>query len=109
MAEQTTIPDYQEEDRLHEAIASFEQALDAGAVPDPRQWLDRYPEVAGRLAEFFADQHELRRRLGDGLPWARPRCRLPGVDKPRGLVSTRAGSSGHSTALAPGEQPCPLA
>jgi hypothetical protein len=49
MAEQTTVPDYQEEDRLHEAIASFEQARDAGAVPDPRQWLDRYPEVAGRL------------------------------------------------------------
>jgi WD40 repeat protein len=72
MAEKTTAFDYQEEDRLHEAIASFEQARDAGAVPDPRQWLDRYPEVAGRLAEFFADQNELRRRLGDGLPDARP-------------------------------------
>ena len=72
MAEQTTIFDYREEDRLHEAIASFEQARDAGAAPDPRQWLDRYPEVTGRLAEFFADQHELRRRLGDGLPDSRP-------------------------------------
>src|SRR6516164_6088717 len=72
MAEQTTIPDYQEEDRLHEAIASFEQARDAGAFPDPRQWLNRYPEVAGRLAEFFADQNELRRRLGDGHPDSRP-------------------------------------
>ena len=71
MAEKTTILDYQEEDRLHEAIASFEQARDAGAVPDPRQWLDRYPEVAGRLAAFFADQHELRRRLGDGLAHSR--------------------------------------
>jgi len=72
MAEKTTVFDFREEDRLHEAIASFEQARDAGAVPDPRQWLDRYPDVAGRLAEFFADQHELRRRLGDGLPDSRP-------------------------------------
>src|SRR6516162_4967558 len=71
MAEQTTILDYQDEDRLHEAIASFEQARDAGAAPDPRQWLDRYPEVAGRLAEFFADQNQLCRRLADGLPDSR--------------------------------------
>jgi serine/threonine protein kinase len=73
MAEQTTVFDHHEEDRLHEAIASFEQARDAGAVPDPRQWLARYPEVAGRLAEFFADQNQLRRRLGEGLPDTRPR------------------------------------
>src|SRR5215510_7179055 len=72
MAEQTTVFDYREEDRLHEAIASFEQACDAGASPDPRQWLERYPEVAGRLAEFFADQNQLRRRLADGLPDSRP-------------------------------------
>src|SRR5262245_60538415 len=67
MAEQTTTVGYQEEDRLHEAIASFEQARDAGEAPDPRQWLDRYPEIAGRLAKYFADRDELRRRLGDAL------------------------------------------
>src|SRR5215831_4341756 len=45
---------YDPDDRLHEAIASFEEARDAGLNPDPEEWLARYPDVAERLREYFA-------------------------------------------------------
>jgi serine/threonine protein kinase len=45
---------YDPEDRLHEAIASFEQAVDAKLNPDPEEWLARYPDVAERLRAHFA-------------------------------------------------------
>src|SRR5215831_9914650 len=51
--EASTIAD-DPEDRLHEAIASFEEARDAGLNPDPAEWLARYPDVAERLREYFA-------------------------------------------------------
>jgi serine/threonine protein kinase len=45
---------YDPEERLYEAIASFEQARDEGLNPDPEEWLARYPDVAERLREYFA-------------------------------------------------------
>src|SRR5215470_4894580 len=45
---------YDLEDRLHEAITSFEEARDAMLNPDPEEWLARYPDVAERLREYFA-------------------------------------------------------
>src|SRR5262245_28072171 len=45
---------YDPDDRLHEAVASFEQAHDDGLNPDPAEWLARYPDVAERLREYFA-------------------------------------------------------
>jgi predicted Ser/Thr protein kinase len=42
------------DDRLYEAIASFEDALGAGLNPDPAEWLVRYPDVAERLREHFS-------------------------------------------------------
>lgn len=36
---------------LVEAIQEFQAALDRGEVPDRRQWLDRFPEIADQLAE----------------------------------------------------------
>jgi Ca-activated chloride channel family protein len=47
------------DERYHEAVASYLQALDAGSTPDRRQWLDRYPEVAPRLEGFFADHDRM--------------------------------------------------
>jgi type VI secretion system protein ImpC len=47
------------EERYHEAVASYLQALDAGGNPDRRQWLDRYADVAPRLAAYFADHDRL--------------------------------------------------
>jgi serine/threonine protein kinase len=53
----------EDDDRLHEAITAFEEARDAGLNRDPQEWLRRYPEVAGRLADYFADGEVLGRRL----------------------------------------------
>src|SRR5262249_37949413 len=47
-------------DRLYEAIASFERALDAGQTPEPAEWLARYADVGQDLKKFFADQAHLR-------------------------------------------------
>ena len=46
-------------DRLHAAIASFEQARDAHQGVTPQQWLDRYPEIAPKLAEYFTGIKDL--------------------------------------------------
>ena len=51
---------YEPDDRLAEAIASFEEARDAGLNPDPGEWLRRYPDVAVKLVEFFAREERLR-------------------------------------------------
>src|SRR5262245_24063394 len=58
--EPPTVP-YDPDDRLHEAIASFEQAVDAKLNPDPEEWLARYPDVAERLREHFAATGLLKR------------------------------------------------
>jgi hypothetical protein len=68
--------DHDPDDRLHGAIVSFEQARDDGRNPDPAAWLDDYPDVAARLAEYFADQNGLKRLAAPLLP-AAPVCSLP--------------------------------
>jgi tRNA A-37 threonylcarbamoyl transferase component Bud32 len=62
--------DHEDDDRLHEAITAFEEARDAGLDPDPQEWLRRYPEVAGRLADFFAARNGLRKLATPLLPAA---------------------------------------
>lgn len=49
------------DDRFNEAIATFEDARDAGLTPDPLIWLSRYADVADRLRKFFVN----RKYLGD--------------------------------------------
>jgi tRNA A-37 threonylcarbamoyl transferase component Bud32 len=59
ITEPTLVLNHQE--RLHEAVASYLQALDAGAAPNQGDWLERYAEVADDLRAFFADQERLHR------------------------------------------------
>jgi serine/threonine protein kinase len=59
---------YDHNDRVHEAIASYEEAQDVGDEPDPQDWIGRYPEVAGRLAEFFAARKGLQQLATPLLP-----------------------------------------
>jgi serine/threonine protein kinase len=51
---------YRPDDRFLEAVAAFEEARDAAGNPNPTEWLQRYPDIAGRLREFFADERKLR-------------------------------------------------
>src|SRR5688572_25102593 len=44
--------------RLAEVIASFLQDIDAGQKPDRQDLLNRHPELAKDLAEFFASQDQ---------------------------------------------------
>jgi serine/threonine protein kinase len=76
--EPTTGPD-NTADRLHEAIASFEEARDAGLDPDPREWLRRYPDVAGRLADFFAARKDLGKFAAPPLPAGTPADPFPDI------------------------------
>jgi hypothetical protein len=77
--ERTTIP-YDPEDRLHEAITSFEQACDDGLNPDPAVWLARYSDVSDRLRKYFANQAGSKRRAEP----LRPPSPVSGLPRPFG-------------------------
>jgi hypothetical protein len=49
------------ERQLDEIITAYLKACEAGAKPDPDEWLARYPQLAAELAEFFAGQASLDR------------------------------------------------
>jgi WD40 repeat protein len=46
---------------LDEVITAYLKACEAGAKPEPAEWLARYPDLAAELAEFFAGQASLDR------------------------------------------------
>jgi WD40 repeat protein/tRNA A-37 threonylcarbamoyl transferase component Bud32 len=50
---ESTILNVGELQGLDEAIGAYYEAVDRGEAPDPIAWQNRYPELAGELAEFF--------------------------------------------------------
>src|SRR5437763_11495728 len=42
------------EERLDEAVADYLRAAEAGAEPDPKEWLARHPDLAPDLERFLA-------------------------------------------------------
>jgi serine/threonine-protein kinase len=65
-------------ERRDEAVASYLQALDAGARPDPRAWLERYPDLTQELEAFFAGQERLQ-CLAEPVRAAIPAALPPGT------------------------------
>jgi serine/threonine protein kinase/Tfp pilus assembly protein PilF len=46
---------------LDDVVVAYLEAVETGQAPDPPQWLARYPDLAAELAEFFADQQQVKR------------------------------------------------
>jgi eukaryotic-like serine/threonine-protein kinase len=57
--------DESRDERVNEAIASFLDARDRGESPDPRAFLDRHPDIAKELSQFFTDQAMFVRAAGE--------------------------------------------
>jgi len=56
--------DSSREERLNEAIASYLRGQEGDDAVDRQQWLEKYPEFATELAEFFDDQDEIGAMVG---------------------------------------------
>jgi WD40 repeat protein len=82
---------YSSDERFHEAIAAFEEARDAGSNPTVTEWLKRYPDVADRLREYFADARNLR---GLASPIAVPATLLPDIPDYDIIEPVAAGTGG---------------
>src|ERR1700686_1185745 len=52
-------PSSEREQRLHEVLAAYLEAIEAGQQPKQEEWLARYPDLANELTEFFADQERM--------------------------------------------------
>src|SRR5687767_9181145 len=46
------------EQQLDDVVAAYLDAVECHGPQDPRRWLERYPELADELAEFFADEDQ---------------------------------------------------
>jgi WD40 repeat protein len=45
--------------RLHQILHDYLQAVDAGQTADPQEWVRRHPDFASELQAFFSDQARL--------------------------------------------------
>jgi tRNA A-37 threonylcarbamoyl transferase component Bud32 len=54
-------PSTEREQRLHEILAAYLEAVEAGQQPKREEWLARYPDLAGELAAFLDAQGHIDR------------------------------------------------
>ena len=52
-----------DDELLDQAIAEFLRAESAGRAGEIQQWLDRYPNCAAALLEFFKDRQQINRQI----------------------------------------------
>jgi WD40 repeat protein len=83
------------EQRLHEVLHAYLQAVDAGQAPDQQQILRQHPDLADGLAEFFTDQEKLD-QLAHSLRPAAPVASPPVDGEPR-TVPPSAASTGSAS------------
>ena len=54
-------PSLDREQRLDEIVTAYLKAVEQGQAPDRREWLERHPDLADELEEFFEEQDRLER------------------------------------------------
>jgi tRNA A-37 threonylcarbamoyl transferase component Bud32 len=83
------------DDRLAGVLAEYLAAADGPTPLDRQEWLDRYPDLAGKLTEFFA-AHDAVDRLASPLRQVITTVRLAADDGVSTLASAPA--AGHAAA-----------
>jgi serine/threonine-protein kinase len=72
-----------DEQRLQDVLAAYYQAAENGSQPDRQELIDRHPELAAELIEFFAIQDELHRRAEPFRALEPSAATMPMVEKTR--------------------------
>jgi serine/threonine protein kinase len=70
------------EERIDKVIADYLAAAEAGPRPDPRPWLDRFPDLADELRSFFANRDGFLAFAGDSPAPPAPPAQRPGKLSP---------------------------
>src|SRR4051794_16365077 len=70
------------EQRLDEVIALYLASEDAGEAPAAQDWIDRHPDLAPQLREFFASHQQVGRWAGRTSALA-PRAGSPEATRPQ--------------------------
>jgi hypothetical protein len=97
------------EQRLHEILYAYLQAVDAGQTPDRQELMRQHPELASGLAAFFADQEKLDQlaqsmRVETSSPSVPPVVARSPDSNVVARSPDRAASEAEAATLAPGEQ-----
>lgn len=80
----------QRDHEYDEIVTAYLKAVEAGERPDPKQWLDQYPDLAGELKAFFAAQQQIAVMAGDDSSRARSGVNAKSIHRKDGAGGMRA-------------------